>query len=281
MSDKHQNILILGNGFDLNLKLKTGYCDFIRSTYFLALKEEGSQLALHLTNQHELNNWIDIENELKEYSLHEFGNLEEEYEDLCIALMNYLDTIEYPKNNWPITQAFELFENFAKAETLVIDFNYTPTSRMLLQHFGRTDEEIDKMVIKIHGSTQNRDIIFGVEDSARIKSDHIFLKKSFNLNFQPMNFKDLLNDASTVTIFGHSLGVTDYMYFKNFFNNAAIGITKPKMMLFYHGKAGYKQLMIQLDDMTNNSLSSLKQLNKIKFVDSAKQESMAINASKT
>ncbi|MFR8357316.1 MAG: AbiH family protein [Parabacteroides sp.] len=30
----NKTLLIIGNGFDLNLGLKTGYCDFIKSDYF-------------------------------------------------------------------------------------------------------------------------------------------------------------------------------------------------------------------------------------------------------
>lgn len=263
-----KNILILGNGFDLNLGLKTGYCDFIRSKQFSVLKKNGSQLAHHLNEQNELQNWIDIENELKECSRNNFDELEAEYEDLCDALMDYLHSLEYPKERWPATPAYDLFDDYKKTDFLVIDFNYTPTSRMLLRHFGRSDYEIDNMLIKIHGSTETKDIIFGVEDSAKIKKDHVFLKKSYNINFRAINFKDLLRTAASVSFFGHSLGVTDFMYFKDFFGSAALGNTQSDLTFFYYGKPGYKQMFIQLDEMTNNRLSGLKQLNTITFKNS-------------
>lgn len=278
MSDLPKNIIVLGNGFDLNLGLKTGYCDFLKSDQFILQKAAGSQLAIHLSEQHDLYNWIDIENELKECSRQQFENLEAEYDGLCEALTEYLESISYPEERWVTSQAFDLLEKYAKSDILIIDFNYTPTSRMLLRHFGRSDEEIDTMLIKIHGSTTNRDIIFGVEDGADIKRDHVFLKKSYNINFKPINFKDLFKNANTITIFGHSLGNTDFMYFRGFFNDASIGITKPKLMIFYHGKKGYKQLFIQLDIMTNQCLSALKQHNDIRFVNSCTEETTEASA---
>ena len=184
MEKQPTNILILGNGFDLNLGLKTGYCDFVKSEQFLKLVKGGSELAIHLYDQNSLHNWIDIENELTACSLRQLGNLKKEYDEVCLALIDYLEQIEYPNDHWPTTKAYDLFEHYKDQEFVVIDFNYTPTSRLLLRHFGKSDEQIDKLLIKIHGSTAARDIIFGVEDSANINRQHIFLKKSFNKKVQ-------------------------------------------------------------------------------------------------
>ena len=69
MSTKeYDSILIIGNGFDLNLGLKTSYQNFIASHVFKNLVDGNNQLCKYLNNQNELNRWIDIENELKKYS---------------------------------------------------------------------------------------------------------------------------------------------------------------------------------------------------------------------
>lgn len=268
MEKQPTNILILGNGFDLNLGLKTGYCDFVKSEQFLKLKNLGSELANHLHEQNDLNNWIDIENELTVCSRNQLENLEIEYDEVCSTLMDYLQQIEYPKNQWPTTRAYDLFEAYKDKEFVVIDFNYTPTSRLLLQHFGKSDQQIEEILIKIHGSTASRDIIFGVEDSARIQRHHVFLKKSFNKNFNPKDFRKMFDDAESIAFFGHSLGVTDFMYFKSFFGNATYSSKRKELIIFHYGKQGYLDLHIQLDDMTNNRLSALKQSNTVTFIDS-------------
>ena len=36
-NNEYDAVLITGNGFDLNLGLKTGYCDFISSDFFCKL----------------------------------------------------------------------------------------------------------------------------------------------------------------------------------------------------------------------------------------------------
>jgi hypothetical protein len=268
MEKQPTNIIIIGNGFDLNLGLKTGYCDFIKSEQFLKLKDLGSKLANHLHKQNDLNNWIDIENELTLCSRNEIEDLEKEYDDVCLALMDYLKQIEYPKEQWPTTRAYDLFEAYQDKEFVVIDFNYTPTTRLLLRHFGKSDDQIDEILIKIHGSTASCDIIFGVEDNAKIKREHVFLKKSFNKNFNPRDFKRMFQGAESIAFFGHSLGVTDFMYFKDFFSTSTFSHNRKELIIFYYGKQGYLDLHMQLDDMTNNRLSALKQSNTVTFIDS-------------
>ena len=57
--------IVIGNGFDINLGLPTSYADFVKSTHFDDMVKRGNELAKHLKSKFELQNWIDIENELK------------------------------------------------------------------------------------------------------------------------------------------------------------------------------------------------------------------------
>lgn len=73
-------ILIIGNGFDLNLGLKTSYKDFLESPEFGDLVERGSDLASYLRRIQGYNKriqgyntemlWVDVEYELKDYSVY-------------------------------------------------------------------------------------------------------------------------------------------------------------------------------------------------------------------
>lgn len=65
--NKYQSALIIGNGFDLSLGLSTSYMDFVNSDEFQILLNMQNQLAIYLKVNAELQNWIDIENELKLY----------------------------------------------------------------------------------------------------------------------------------------------------------------------------------------------------------------------
>ena len=63
LDDSH--IAIIGNGFDLNLGLKTSYTNFVNGNEFKSLLNTDNFLADYLSNKHDLQNWIDVENELK------------------------------------------------------------------------------------------------------------------------------------------------------------------------------------------------------------------------
>ena len=67
-------ILILGNGFDLNLGLKTSYSDFLAGNEFLELSEDSSNLLVSYLNEQAKSSrkdrlWVDIEHELKRYAM--------------------------------------------------------------------------------------------------------------------------------------------------------------------------------------------------------------------
>lgn len=88
-----KKIIIIGNGFDLNLGLKTSYNDFIKSNYFESLLEEDNSLAWHLSDQTQLNNWVDIENEITNYSTQindDNLNVKNNFKALKTSLQNYL-----------------------------------------------------------------------------------------------------------------------------------------------------------------------------------------------
>ncbi len=74
-------IIIIGNGFDLSLGLKTSYKDFIVSDYFNSLLEKHNTLAIYLYKKQEINNWVDIEKELTEYSKKLYDCLKDYFKD--------------------------------------------------------------------------------------------------------------------------------------------------------------------------------------------------------
>ena len=64
---------IIGNGFDLNLGLKTSYQDFLQSTCLEKINPQNS-LAKHFSNQKQLKNWVDVEESIEEITI--WNNLE-------------------------------------------------------------------------------------------------------------------------------------------------------------------------------------------------------------
>ncbi len=259
-------VLIIGNGFDLNLGLKTKYSDFIKSHHFTNIERPNSFFS-HVKNTHNLNNWVDVEIELKNYSkMFVDDNFESDYNKLCSSLIAYISDIDYSLIN-KTSSSYKLVKDLLESNFLVFDFNYTNTFFQLGKEFGFDLKDLESRIINIHGSAQEGKIIFGVEDEARIKSEHIFLKKSYPIHYKAISLSTQLKNATEVHFFGHSLGETDHTYFKDFFSwasNEGIEQDKRTLFLYYYDDKAYKDLHIQLDKLTNLSLMGLKHLNLFK-----------------
>ncbi len=162
----------------------------------------------------------------------------------------------------------ELIEKYRYENFVILDFNYTKTTQILMEDMNFKISEIKERIMKIHGSAKTKDIIFGVEDGATIRREHVFLKKSFHPTFQATNLRSIFKEATSLSFFGHSLGQTDYMYFKDYFSAAASGYEKCNMEFFYYGMEGYKNMFMELDEMTIHNLSGFRQHNQVTFTNS-------------
>ncbi len=277
--NKYDVVVIIGNGFDLNLNLKTSYTDFIKSSEFKKLIDNQNRLSNYLKSKHELQNWIDIENELKIYSknfAYNDKNFKKEFKDLSQALYKYLSKIEI-NNIDEKSEAFRMIRTaIDKGEVLIIDFNYTNTISKISKKFNFNINSDNSNVthIKIHGSLEDNNIIFGVEDDADILPQHIFLKKSVNKNFNAIDFSEAIKNSDYFVIFGHSLGNTDHMYFKEYFHEFNYKESyKKHIVIYYYDEGSYDGIFAQLDKLTRNKISKLKQFNDvIETIDTKKQQ---------
>ena len=185
--------IIIGNGFDINLGLPTSYTHFIQSPQFADLIGRGNRLAEYLKKKHELQNWVDIENELKRYSIEEAdNNYKDDFSSLCFQLINYINNIDYNLINTS-SIGYGLIESFSENPNkfVVLDFNYTQSIKHIFQRKFILSEEVNKQIIKVHGEASNNNIIFGVEDDAPIKPEHVFLRKAFPRYYKAWNFNSI------------------------------------------------------------------------------------------
>lgn len=271
MKNSDQNInqlIIIGNGFDLDQNLKTRYSDFVCSTEFKSLINSGNFLASYLEKEYKPQLWFDVENKLKEYSNNQNAveeiNFEQDFMALSDALKNYLNNLTYD-NLDETAYSFKLLKAIQNENFLILDFNYTRTTEIILLKLGLEKQKIDERLIKVHGSVDDPEVIFGTEDDAIIKPKHIFLKKSYNPHFKAIDINQNLENIQNIYIFGHSLGETDHMYFKNFFQTFSMSNSfdnQKTIVLFYCDREGYNQLHIQLDRLTNYNLTAFKQNNR-------------------
>jgi hypothetical protein len=273
----YSHIAIIGNGFDLNLGLKTSYSDFVNSKEFKSILNTGNYLSDYLEGKHNLQKWIDVENELKLYSNSQYTmeaakQFKTDFSAVSKTLKNYLETLSYDNLN-KSAYSYKLLESIKNEDFLLLDFNYTKTTKTILTEIGISQNEIDERLIKIHGSVEDGEIIFGVEDHAKIIPEHVFLKKAYNQNFKAINVIDNLENLKELYIIGHSLGETDHMYFDKFFSTysyAHYNGKGKKITLYHYGEDGYNELFMQLDNLTGHHLSLFKRNNDFKTIDTSK-----------
>lgn len=273
-----ETLLIVGNGFDLSMGFKTSYGDFMKSSYFP--HEETSSLCSYLHNQYEENmGWIDIENELSEYSrilttkklnakkintILDIDSLREEYDELKSSLKCYLQ--EETKRAFgpsPDNPAKRVIDQLP-AESKIISFNYTSIiERMTRDRFCASEGNL----LHIHGSlAPYDDIVFGVEDSAKLSKEHVFLYKAHSPHLKVQEFSDWLNSAERIIFYGYSLGDTDRQYFEKFFRKlCSDDRTYTELVFYYYDQSSYDNLIWQLQMLTNHKLTQLQILNKIEF----------------
>jgi hypothetical protein len=139
------NLYIFGNGFDLDLGLKTSYSNFIESNDFKNLIQPASDctFAKYLfKNYNPESKWMDIENELKIYINNVYSNngiaFKREFQFLKSALVNYLHSeirnnrINYDSNAARICNKI-LDDIKNNIEVRIINFNYTNTVPLVVK----------------------------------------------------------------------------------------------------------------------------------------------------
>ena len=225
-----RGIIILGNGFDLDLGLKTSYSDFAKSEFWQDLMADNNhstndqRLLGFLKSKYDVEKWIDIEAALLEYALdktenHRISNAEddrEDYKQLCQALKQYL--IEQQKNYVPspISVARGLmwsFKSMTNASKLY-SFNYTQ-----LDVLGqKLNISLGCDAVHIHGSLMDEgNLILGIDTNKTIDERYSFLYKTQNRQYRHTEILKDLRDKDEYIFFGHSLNGMDYSYFSSLF----------------------------------------------------------------
>lgn len=143
---------------------------------------------------------------------------------------------------------------------IIYNFNYTNSVFRIAEILNINN--IESKHSYVHGSIEKSDIIVGVQDNARIHPNHIFFKKSYNINFGESNIGKSLDYYNDLILFGHSLGETDSSYFANYISSLAIDIGYPELKFYYYGEIGYDEMMKTLDKYTRNKLTEFKHYNK-------------------
>lgn len=247
-------ILILGNGFDIDLGRKTKYKDFCDSILWPFGPEYESKMGLghHLYQrnliQDPIYRWIDLEEELFRYCkeaesrIKLYSNLDkillesdkEDYELLCNYLSEYFRQIQ--KEDILVNSvAAKVISKLSDRIKRIFSFNYT--------NFNKLEEQIPgfpkQSIVFIHGNVDENTAILGIDDQQEIDSNYRFMVKQFNKNFFRVNVgkesnsldKALREKGQNVVFFGCSFGLNDIAYFRSFFNE--LETIRPKSITIF------------------------------------------------
>lgn len=271
INSKFTDVLIIGNGFDIDLGLLTKYSDFIKSipsNVFIT-----NELLSYIKETEDLNGWVDIERELAVYSNRILSRNEFKrcYRELCKELIWYLKTAQKIELNKE-SLAYQLMNNLINnvdnrdKSTLILDFNYTNSMERILKDF---DDATPICHVKVHGAVESN-IIFGVQDSAEYDKEYPFLLKSSFDNAINFDLSGKLKAATNITIFGHSLGESDHHYFYNFFNkhggfNGKNTFTR-KLDIYCYSSNDRDRIVKNLYELTGAKLAELRINRKLRIV---------------
>lgn len=254
-------ILIIGNGFDLNLGLKTSYKDFVESSHFSKLVESGNVMAKYFNDKNKLNNWVDIEKEITNFSnivQEENLKLREDFDAIKNALMNYLKEAQSKELNYD-SKAYKMIKEEILTIDRILNFNYTDTIFRIADMLKINNLE-DKHCY-IHGSISEKEIVFGVEDDARVREGHIFFKKASYKNYGKHDVNSYLKKENEIIVFGHSLGITDSAYFKEYINHRSHVHNNGEYLNFtfyYYGESGWYEMIDIIDKYSFHNLTGFR-----------------------
>lgn len=277
--------LIIGNGFDLDAGLRTGYKDFAKSDCwpFKDAKQYNNifnTLAYEFNQATRLNTWFDVEELLyvyaKKESLGEMrlagGQIEMQdkisFDRLHSSLMNYLreEEINFEANKDSI--AAVVLSSFLREreENKIYSFNFTDLNHIADRLGIKSHVECDYL----HGSVASGHIILGVGDMRELMDDYFYMHKTSSHYFASHNIIPDMLASDEIVIFGHSLGYNDYPYFSPFFNHqsriSSGGLPqRKKIAIITYDRKSELEIKRHLHDLTSKNDTLLWALNDMRI----------------
>ncbi|MBQ9267634.1 MAG: hypothetical protein IJ217_05085 [Clostridia bacterium] len=227
---------IIGNGFDLDLKLRSSFNDFADSDEWKTLANFANEtyvgkyekfrqysLLLHLSNAKETSNWFNIEEEISTYIKENcycpniyVELVHSEFTLLKDKLKEYIKRISstYATNDKCIAYTLLNCLQTIECPVDIFSFNYTDCFQLcnILQNVQKTS------YTHMHKTIKDEDIVLGcrIMPFMPSKKEFSFFYK-FNMIDSANHLYKKLIESQEIIIFGHSLNMIDYCYFEDYF----------------------------------------------------------------
>lgn len=246
-----KTLVILGNGFDLDLGWKTSYNDFYLSKKQRFNEFNGMPYIQEMISE---GHWNNLEGYLRECVINLTDNNIETINYFWILCRNLIG--EYLRKNTSTIYntnyrscAYEFLKSLSSSN--VVSFNYTDPFK-ILELRNKTD------ILHLHGKLEEiisgAEIRLGIDSAVRIKNTladkeliKYMIKTHENTNIDI--FFNNLKKSDNIIIYGHSFGITDSDYFQPFFKAIIDGklMNKNIYIVTYNDKS--------LQDIKDNMLS--------------------------
>lgn len=266
-------LLIIGNGFDLNLGLKTGYSDFVRSDKW-PFKQRCSLLPSlgSYLNKKSQGSWFDLESSMANFSsrkrlanrllIRTESFVKKVYEDdrqLISRLREYLLDAEKEALKIDSIAATILRKSCAcQVPATIYSFNYTDLGRIAnLLHI-----ETECHPNYVHGTLKDDDIILGFSERADIIPELSFMCKSRRGHYSSTSLFKSISTFKNIIFFGLSLGEIDYCYFEDFFKGVYSGQYDDKhIRIITKDEQSRQNILSNIGKMTGNIFNIMKHSN--------------------
>ena len=243
-------VLILGNGFDLDLGLKSNYKDFVESAEWksrmIIINElidkcqsyKPYSLFLHLEKQSKESQWFDIEESIRDFvKIHHncqsniIPIIRNEFDWLRSDLKKYIRRVSNEFEPIESKLAYMLISSLQRVNISINieSFNYTDCFQLCkLQAANPTIS-----YTHVHNSIYDERIVLGCRFTFLDygQKNFSFLSKA-NMIQNANHLYDNLSEAQEVIFFGHSLNQMDYCYFEIFFNLTSSPKDKLQRLIF-------------------------------------------------
>lgn len=258
---KYRSLLVIGNGFDLNLGLPTTYRNFIESCIFKKMyvkrlqkkktqKIQQPSLIDYLYGKKFYERWYDIEQALLEYVSRRpdgsfVNNIKQDRDDyscICKTLIEYLSSLFKSNKLFDVgnTAAAKVLNSFLFRDSLIYSFNYTPIDLIInaltFGDYSSNEKTCMHGEIKadsiFKGNVHDNSIILGIEtdDLGSIAPGYSFMIKSNNPTYKSTLLATDLLVSREVVFFGHSLNKMDFGYFDQYFRFLTTNIDKGRRL---------------------------------------------------
>lgn len=253
-------LVILGNGFDLDLGLKTSYKDFWNAKGDILIRmrlksdeiKEGvilPPLALEFQKAYNTEKWFDIEDILRKYASanNDYHNSHTEllirnatydgpnqeanegfFEIVKEELIAYIAEQENNAKLKSKSHAASFLRRLSnsKDDILICSFNYTEVNKLTAK-LGIKKEFVSK---HLHGAIKENVAVLGIGEYTIREGYEYLLKSEQGVNRQ--TFEKLLQYADKIIFFGFGFGYNDLHYFAEFFNAIRDGKLKTNIELY-------------------------------------------------